>query len=106
MVKEGEKDEEKESVSVPKSVLLFFSLLAWIYSKNTKNAIIVSTGNILRNYMNIVISNMYKIVKKKKSTDYNRNEIKCDYKLLQSPSWSCLLYNRLINLMTSCWGKK
>ena len=86
MVKEVEKDEEKESLSVPKSILLFFSLLVCIYSKNAKNAIIISTGNILRNYMNIVISNMYKIVEKKKSTDYNRNEIKCDYKLLQIPS--------------------
>lgn len=98
MVKDVEKDEEKESLSVPNSILLFFSLLVWIYDKNTKNAIIISTGTILRNYINIVISNMYKIVKKKKKVpDYSRNEIKCDYKLLQSPSWSCLLYKRPIN---------
>ena len=97
MVKDVEKDEEKESLSVPNSILLFFSLLVWINNKNTKNAIIISTGTILRNYINIVISNMYKIVKKKKVPDYNRNEIKCDYKLLQSPSLSCLPYKRPIN---------
>ena len=89
MVKEGEKDEEKEGVSVPKSVLLFFSLLAWIYSKNTKNAIIISTGNILRNYMNIVISNMYKIVKKKKkvltTTEMKLNVITNCYRVQAGP---------------------
>ena len=82
MVKDVEKDEEKESLSVQKSILLFFSLLVWIYSKHTKNALIISIGNILRNYINIVIGNMYKIVKKKKKRqrvpDYSRNEIKCD----------------------------
>ena len=67
-MKDVEKDEEKESLSVPNSILLFFSLLVWINNKNTKNAIIISTGTILRNYINIVIINMYKIVKKKKST--------------------------------------
>ena len=67
-MKDVEKDEEKESLSVPNSILLFFSLLVWINNKNTKNAIIISTGTILRNYINIMISNMYKIVKKKKST--------------------------------------
>lgn len=67
-MKDVEKDEEKESLSVPNSILLFFSLLVWIYDKNTKNAIIISTGTILRNYINIVISNMYKIVKKKKKS--------------------------------------
>ena len=85
MVKDVEKDEEKESLSVQKSILLFFSLLVWIYSKHNKNALIISIGNILRNYINIVIGNMYKIVKKKKKKkkrqrvpDYSRNEIKCD----------------------------
>ena len=81
MVKDVEKDEEKESLSVQKSILLFFSLLVWIYSKHTKNALIISIGNILRNYINIVIGNMYKILKKKKRQrvpDYSRNEIKCD----------------------------
>ena len=66
MVKDVEKDEEKESLSVQKSILLFFSLLVWIYSKHTKNALIIRIGNILRKYINIVIGNMYKIVKKKK----------------------------------------
>ena len=47
MVKDVEKDEEKESLSVPNSILLFFSLLVWINNKNTKNAIIISTGTIL-----------------------------------------------------------
>ena len=89
MVKEGEKEEEKEGVSVPKSVLLFFSLLAWIYSKNTKNAIIISTGNILRNYMNIIISNMYKIVKKKKvltTTEMKLNVITNCYRVQAGPA--------------------
>ena len=70
MVKDVEKDEEKESLSVQKSILLFFSLLVWIYSKHTKNALIISIGNILRNYINIVIGNMYKIFKKKKDKEY------------------------------------
>ena len=84
-----EKDEEKESLSVPKSILLFFSLLVCIYSKNAKNAIIISTGNILRNYMNIVISNMYKIVEKKKvltTTEMKLNVITNCYRVQASPA--------------------
>lgn len=90
MVKDVEKDEEKESLSVPNSILLFFSLLVWINNKNTKNAIIISTGTILRNYINIVISNMYKIVKKKKkyltTTEMKLNVITNCYRVQACPA--------------------
>lgn len=90
MVKDVEKDEEKESLSVPNSILLFFSLLVWINNKNTKNAIIISTGTILRNYINIMISNMYKIVKKKKkyltTTEMKLNVITNCYRVQACPA--------------------
>ena len=70
MVKNVEKDEEKERLnkykdSDQKSILCFspFQFGYMVKKKQTKNAIVISTRNILRNYINIVIGNKYRTVK-------------------------------------------